>query len=90
MEGTTVDDKELNNKQIKVKRETKKKRITNYIKRCPKDDIRDVYNDILDENEKMRKELEKERQLRIAIQNEYDELRNGLLHDRVLMCTEDN
>ena len=90
MSAEDISIKEITEKAPKIKRESKKKRITNYIKKCSKDDINDVYVDIIDENEKLRKELEKERQLRSAIQNEYDEMRNGLLHDRFMMCLEHN
>ena len=72
----------------KPKRESMKDRQTNYIRRCGRNEAQDIYSDIIEENTKLRKELEKARQLITNLQREGEELRNGLLQDRFMAFLE--
>ena len=77
---------EIEEQEVKVKKPQRrgtKERMTRLIARTTSDSIQDLYEDILNENSRLKNENDKLRNLNISIQREYDELRQGLLCDRM-------
>lgn len=81
-EATTMEEECL--PQIKQKKKGPKERITRLVKRINGDSIQELYEDILEENLRLKKELDRERSLNLSTTKELDELRFNLLQDRMI------
>ena len=78
-----VEQPQTEDKKPKRRNKTKDK-IVNYIKRSCGGDTREVYEDILEENNKLRNDLDKTRAQLMLIQKEYEEVRQGILDQRLV------
>lgn len=74
---------EVECKTKKPRKRGVKERVTNLIARAGSDSIQFLYEDILEENEKLKSDVDKLRGMLSSIQREYDELRQGMLIDRM-------
>lgn len=81
-EAPMIEDENL--PSIKHKKKGPKERITRLVRRINGDSIQELYEDILEENTRLKRELDKERNLNILNTREIEELRHNLLHDRLL------
>lgn len=79
-EDSSIEKVQQERKPSKV---TRKQRIANYIYRLKDDNIEQVMEDILKENQRLKRELETLRVAQATQKREYDELMHALLQDRL-------
>lgn len=73
----------------KPSKTTRKQRINHFIQKIHEDTLEQVVRDILDENTKLRKEIESLRVANVSLKREMDELTHTLLRDRLMNQTSD-
>ena len=75
---------EDNKKEIKKpSKTTRKQRITQYVHKIHEDSLEKVVRDVLEENVKLRKEIESLRVANVSLKRDMDELTHALLQDRL-------
>ena len=67
----------------KPSKTTRKQRVTQFVHKIHEDSIDLVLKDILDENVKLRKEIESLRVQNVSLKRDMDELTHALLQDRL-------
>ena len=73
----------------KPTRTTRKQRVNQFIHKIHEDSMEQVIRDILDENVKLRKEIESLRVANVSLKREMDELTHSLLRDRLMNQSND-
>lgn len=68
---------------------TRKQRVNQFIHKIHEDSMEQVIRDILDENVKLRKEIESLRVANVSLKREMDELTHSLLRDRLMNQSND-
>ena len=67
----------------KPSKTTRKQRVTQFIQKVNNDSLEQVLKDILDENARLRKEIEALRVQNVSLKREQEELMHSLLQDRL-------
>lgn len=62
---------------------TRKQRVTQFVHKIHEDSLEQVVRDILEENVKLRKEIESLRVANVSLKRDMDELTHALLQDRL-------
>lgn len=68
---------------------TRKQRVNQFIHKIHEDSLELVIKDILEENAKLRKEIESLRVANVSLKREMDELTHSLLRDRLMNQSND-
>ena len=77
------DSEDENREAKKPSKITRKQRVTNFIKKINEDSLEKVMEDILNENKRLRREVESLRVANTSLKREYEEMMHSILQDRL-------